>query len=348
MKRRVLCVFSLIFWLIILCTILSARVEQLMMPTVEVEELNMPLPETSISADALFYDELGMHLYKTAQGFGWDTGMRVYEYDGFILDDGRLSQLDYGWFILYATRDLRLGEEVLVREEPYLYMDDTWVAIYPNGVPAYSFASDTMTALAQTDTALLVSAPGADYPFMEGRARASIETEKSFDYYMQAPDSAVYSLNDLYRFMNSILLLALLISLILFSIAIWVRCCKLSRERKKNRRALVRNSILAALVVTGIVLVSQWINLPNSLLPKTRITDFSYYAAEFSALFSALHDLAGQGGAAAENAVRYAESHVILAGVVVLAGILLSVGKIIFGAWRDKIRSKPKPKHAAW
>ena len=52
MKRRVLCVFSLIFWLIILCTILSARVEQLMMPTVEVEELNMPLPETSISADA--------------------------------------------------------------------------------------------------------------------------------------------------------------------------------------------------------------------------------------------------------------------------------------------------------
>ena len=56
----------------------------------------------------------------------------------------------------------------------------------------------------------------------------------------------------------------------------------------------------------------------------------------------------GQGGAAAENAVRYAESHVILAGVVVLAGILLSVGKIIFGAWRDKIRSKPKPKHAAW
>ncbi|WP_417076476.1 hypothetical protein, partial [Hominenteromicrobium sp.] len=184
--------------------------------------------------------------------------------------------------------------------------------------------------------------------FMEGRARASVETEKSFDYYMQAPDSAVYSLNDLYRFMNSILLLALLISLILFSIAIWVRCCKLSRERKKNRWALVRNGFLAALVVTGIVLVSQWINLPNSLLPKTRITDFSYYAAEFSALFSALHDLAGQGGAAAENAVRYAESHVILAGVVVLAGILLSVGKIIFGAWRDKIRSKPKPKHAAW
>ena len=106
-----------------------------------------------------------------------------------------------------------------------------------------------------------------------------------------------------------------------------MRCCKLSRERKKNRRALVRNGFLAALVVTGIVLVSQWINLPNSLLPKTRITDFSYYAAEFSALFSALHDLAGQGGAAAENAVRYAESHVILAGVVVLTGILLSVGK---------------------
>ena len=96
----------------------------------------------------------------------------------------------------------------------------------------------------------------------------SIETEKSFDYYMQAPDSSVYSLNDLYRFMNSILLLALLISLILFSIAIWVRCCKLSRERKKNRWALVRNGFLAALVVTGIVLVSQWINLPNSLLPR--------------------------------------------------------------------------------
>ena len=61
MKRRALCVFSLLFWLLTVSTFVSARVERLMTPTVEVQEINAPLPGTTISADALFCDETGMH-----------------------------------------------------------------------------------------------------------------------------------------------------------------------------------------------------------------------------------------------------------------------------------------------
>ena len=79
MKRRALCVFSLLFWLLTVSTFVSARVERLMTPTVEIQEINAPLPGTTISADALFCDETGMHLYTTFEGFGWETGQRVYE-----------------------------------------------------------------------------------------------------------------------------------------------------------------------------------------------------------------------------------------------------------------------------
>lgn len=348
MKRRVLCVFSLIFWLIILCTLLSIRVEQLMKPTVEIREIDMPIPETSISADALFYDESGMHLYKVYQCYGWETGLRVSEYNNYVLQDDRVSNLESGWFVLYATHDLRPNDEVLIREEPYLYMDDIWVAIFPSGVPAYNLTAENIAVDIQTDTALLLSAPGADYPFMAGRARACLETEKSADYYMQAPESVVYSLNDLYRFINSALPLALLVSLILFSIAIWARCCSLSRRYQENSRALLINGILAALTLLGILLSLRFIDLPGSLLPSDSITNIPCYVAKFSELFSALRGLAQNGSAAADSALHFAESRLVLSGLVALSGAVLSAGKLIFGRKLDRLHSKAKPKHAAW
>ena len=148
--------------------------------------------------------------------------------------------------------------------------------------------------------------------------------------------------------MGNLLLAALLIAVLFFSVAVWARCCKLSRSAKKNRRPLLVNGILAAIVLGGILLILYAVDLPSSLLPRSRITDFAHYAAEFSALFAALHDLAQNGSAAAENAVRFAQNRMVLAGLIVLAGILVSAGKIIVGNRLDKIRSRPKPKHAAW
>lgn len=350
MKRRVVCAFSLLFWLILLCTVFSARVEQLMMPVVEIEEFGVSGPDVSISADALFYDESGAHLYGVSPGFGWESGMRVYEAsaDSYSLSGTRLWNLDMGRYVLYATRAPDLGGLVEIREEPFLYMDDTWVAVYPDGVTAYSLPRDNMSVSAQTDTALLIAAPGADYPFMADRARTSLEKNKDEAYYEEPPNCTVYSLNDLYRFADSLLLLAALAVAVLLSLAVWWRCCGLSRDRKKNRRALLLHIGLGALLLVCILLIAQLVDMPSSLLPKSRITDFGYYATTCSALFSALHALAAQGGAAAGEAVRYAESRVLLASLIVLAGALLSMGKIVLGGVRMRSRRKPKPRHAAW
>lgn len=350
MKRRVLCVFSLVFWVILVCTLISARVEQLMMPTVEVKEMEMDAPDLTISADALFHDDTGMHLYRVIRGYGWETGLRVYEVpdDEYTLFGDLLEVAGYSTYIMYTTHDPTLGAQVQIREEPPLFMDDTLVAVFPNGVPAYSVAKNGMYVETQTDTALLIAAPGADYPFMENLARTYLQTTKDESYYTQGPDSAFYSLNDLYWFMGNLLLAALLIAVLFFSVAVWARCCKLSRSAKKNRRPLLVNGILAAIVLGGILLILYAVDLPSSLLPRSRITDFAHYAAEFSALFAALHDLAQNGSAAAENAVRFAQNRMVLAGLIVLAGILVSAGKIIVGNRLDKIRSRPKPKHAAW
>ena len=83
-----------------------------------------------------------------------------------------------------------------IREEPYLFMDDALVAVYPGGVPAYSIAADGMFVETQTDTALLLAAPGTDYPFMENRVRLYLQAPKDPDYYTLGPDSSFYSLNE--------------------------------------------------------------------------------------------------------------------------------------------------------
>ena len=350
MKRRALCVFSLLFWLLTVSTFVSARVERLMTPMVEIQEINAPLPGTTISADALFCDETGMHLYTTFEGFGWETGQRVYEVPagGYTLMGERVEIKNAGGYILYAANTPEPGALVQIREEPYLFMDDALVAVYPGGVPAYSIAADGMFVETQTDTALLLAAPGADYPFMENRARLYLQAPKDPDYYTLGPDSSFYSLNDLYWFMSNLLLAALLLAVLFFSVAIWARCCKLSRDMKKNRRLLLVNGALAAAALAGIQLILYVVDLPSSLLPRSRITDFAHYAETFSALFSALRDLAQNGSAAAADAIRFAQGRMVLAGLIVLAGILISVGKIVFGSWLDKRRSRPKPRHAAW
>ena len=145
----------------------------------------------------------------------------------------RVEIKNAGGYILYAANTPEPGAQVQIREEPYLFMDDALVAVYPGGVPAYSIAADGMFVETQTDTALLLAAPGTDYPFMENRVRLYLQAPKDPDYYTLGRTARFTALNDLYWFMSNLLLAALLLAVLFFSVAIWARCCKLSRDMKE-------------------------------------------------------------------------------------------------------------------
>lgn len=86
MKRKVVCVGILVFWGIVVCTILSVRIEEQM--TIQAvkaeakeEKIEPGYSRLTIPADALIQDENGTHLYYAETGDGWEEGNRVVERD---------------------------------------------------------------------------------------------------------------------------------------------------------------------------------------------------------------------------------------------------------------------------
>ena len=348
MKRRVICIFTLVFWLIALSTFLSIRIEQWMTPTISSVDAEEAGPDTySIPADALGYDDMGMHLYRTREGSGWEKGRRVYEVDmSQYWVAGDSIEMEYaGTYIRYATRALRAGE-VVATPEAFQVANDRWVAIYPEGIPAYTLTKDTMAVETQTDTAMLVTAQDANVPFMEDRAREWIGTEKDEWYYFQAPTSTVYSLNDLEQFMNCMLLLGVLAAGILLTVILWGWSFWLSRDYKQHKKWLLINSGTALGILALVPLLLHFISIPNSLLPQYHITNFAHYAAEFGELFATLDKLAAAGSKIAAQAIRYAEGRVIGFFVILAFGVVLGAAAI--AAEIFCIRKAKKSERAVW
>lgn len=348
MKRRVICIFMLVFWMITMATFLSIRIEKWMMPTITYIETEPRAEPAEIPADSLFYDDMGIHIYRTRQGQGWEPGLRVWEVSSsdYYVQDGKVRfDQGGGTFICYATRTLRVGEEVQ-ESEPFVNADDQWIGIYPGGVPEYELKSDDITVESSMDNALLLNAAKANVPFMEDRARASVVVEKEDYEWYEPPTSTFYSLNDLRQFMDSMVLLGILAAGMLFTVILWAWSFWLSRDYRKNAKLLLINGGAAAVLLALSPLLLHFINIPNSMLPQYHITEFSHYAEVFGELFGVLRDFAANGSAAAESALRYAESSTTWFFVILAVGIVLGIAVIIAETILGKERKKGR--HAAW
>lgn len=353
MKRRVICIFTLIFWMIALSTFLSIRIEKWMTPvisTVEAEEAGKDAAGNStytIPADALIYDDMGMHLYRTREGSGWERGRRVYEVDmSQYWVEGDSLKMDYsGTYIRYATRTLRVGEEVRLPESVFLTEDDNWIAVFPEGIPEYELKDDKMSVETKTETSMIVCAPEAAAPFMEDRARSTVIVEKEdFEWY-EPHTSSFYSLGDLKAFMKNIVLLGVLAAMMFFTIILWAWSFLLSRDYMKNKKLLTINGGTAAGLLALSPLLLHFIDLPASLLPQYHITDFPHYSRVFGKLFEELNRLTDAGSEIAAAAIRQAEWSLMLFFIILTLGIVCGIAwilaEIAFG------KGKRKGKHLA-
>lgn len=290
MKRRVLCIFVLILWGLVFCTMLSVRIEQLMIPEVVLTQADESEPSPHIALDSLFFDDTGMHLYRPREGTGWETGTRIYEEDinNYSVGAEQLDLKFFGSYVRYASKPLRSGDEISVKSD-LENKDDTWLAIFPEGIPQLS---DTLTPTAKAENTLLFNVTDTPQPFMTDRAKSTIlpVTELANEN-----AGSFYSLSDVKSFLSQLPLLAALLALSLFVLILWIYSFILSRKAKENRAKLLIHGVLGILALLAVPLILQHIALPSSLLPQYRITDIAYYSKEFTSIFRNLAALSESG-----------------------------------------------------
>lgn len=230
------------------------------------------------------------------------------------------NQLDlkfFGSYVRYASKPLRSGDEISIKSD-LENRDDTWLAIFPEGVPQLSGA---LTPTAEAENAWLFNVTGTPQPFMADRAKSTIlpVTELANEN-----AGSFYSLSDVKSFLSQMPLLAALLSLSLFVLILWVYSFVLSRRAKENRAKLIFHGVLGVLALLAVPLILLHIALPSSLLPQYRITDAAYYMREFGEIFSALNILAKSSRESTEL-LQYAGRMQAMTLVIVGFGIFLGV-----------------------
>ena len=334
MKRKVLCVFSLVAWVLVVCTLLSPKIKEQMTAQVATVSSNQFGPNR-LSIEAISYDETGCHLFEMAEGTGWEIGLRAREVSDqsySIIDDEEsdtqqvsASASYNAKLIQFSSRALKEGE-LVEQVNGQETADDTYLALFPEAVPESDRLPNSFKLESRTDTALLLSVPNAAQPFMETRARSQLYQVAELRPYihpMTATETRVYSLLAVEQFMENVPRLALLLVMLLFPVVLWAGSCVLSRKWNGNKGLICINLAVAAMDAACIPQVLATIDLPSSLLPVDMIFDFGHYISEFRQMFDTLKTF--EGNQIALTILQVAENARHMAAFILLFGILLAI-----------------------
>ena len=347
MKKNILCIFALILWVLIVCTILSARIETLM--TAEVTTCRPANYSTPVilPIDVLFYDNEQVSMYAVTMGSGWESGRRAVELSSqnFSVNDQRnyaATASYYERYIVYSSKPLRSGDLVNLQSKVSL-ADDCYLILYPDGAPPLKPSRQGLTLEAQNHDTLLMSAKQVRQPFMEKQVKNRVSAVENLTEYdgtieLNGAKKRIFSLSDVDQFLNSLPLLAVLLDAILISVILWIYSCFLIQNIQKNQRQLSTNSIAFILLTIGILFITDAIHLPASLLPRTHIFEWPHYAEEFTQIFDALNRLQSL-PYTAQMLISSTNQRLFAAVGIFFAGLLCPVMKIIiecYTAHRNK------------
>lgn len=296
MKKTVLCIFSLAIYLLIFCTFVSQKIEVEMLTEVKVKTIKGSLMwgQNIVLNTGVLFREAGDQLFELQEGTGWESGLRVREIseNDYWIEEGNgrefvsmIGGKDHT-FILSASRLPQDGELVKIFEK-MTTVEDTFLAVYPFGLPEYETLPNNVTLAAQSDTALLLSMGKAEEPFMEHGVKGGILAPLKDDWAWR-----VFSLRAVEDFLGQLPVLAVLLLILLIPGILWAVSCILLR---RSKTCLLINAAIALILLCCLPFVLQAIDLPASLLPVDNILDFSHYSGEFSMILDSLKTLGGAG-----------------------------------------------------
>lgn len=334
MKRKVVCIFVLVFWALMVCTILSAGIEQQMTAQVTTITMSDLSDMRKLPLDALFYDEDGMHLYEVVKGSGWESGNRVQEIapelywieeDGIVVTNGS----EYG-YIQYASKPIASGDLVQIVHQ-YAGQEGSYLIVGASGTGADMAGTEAgiagmeagiaetgvsaklwkdVSVAEQNEKALLLSMAGQQ-PYMEAQVRSALAIPEG---------NTIYSLGDVRAFFGNIPLIAVLLALMIVSVTIWGYSCILSRKLKENKLLVAGNLVIGAILLEIFHRVTQAVQFPSSLLPGQNILELEYYRSEFSEISGILKDFSN---IAAKETMEVFQRNMMLAGGIILFGMVV-------------------------
>ena len=333
MKKQALCFGSLILYILIACTIVSAWIEATMMTQVEQGPVNTKAAHEAVTRElplrSRFAEQEGLHLYEIYDGTGWESGKRIREVSGWSLTGECVSISGFPdtAYVFSATRQPRAGEKVSLLESQERG-DDTYLLIFGGELPKDAQLPLEAVGFEAKGNAALMEMRSFPVPFMEQRAKTASE--------LTVFAERIFSLGDTEQFLNQLPRIAggaaVLLAGLVFLIAAW----------RMPKAGLLRcvNGALAALCLCLLPGTLSKILLPGSLLPEENIFALSHYRTALDTVFNGLAAFPDAFLALAQvrDTAFSASGRVLLLGAGVAAGILLLECGL---QWAQKCRKRP-------
>ena len=358
MKRKVLCVFSLIAYLLIFCTLFAPMAEREMAVQVELKHLTGSKnynPQLGAYC-SLWWEEEG--LFQVVDGKGWSVGKRaalvapiyysvIKDFYGTPVSITMHPGTEY-YIILSASRAPHDGDLV----EPVETVDsvgEKLVLYFPEGGSVLDLQSN-FTVLKTGEQGVLLDTKRTKLPFFEHRMYQSLIGRVSYggDLFVEDPADAkalmedislenfrIYSLTDAQSFLEQLPLLASMIALLLTGVVLWGGTWWLSR-REGKKAPIFGNIALLLLTLAAMLPITKAIDLPASFMPTYSILDVGHYVKEFQNLFTAMASYGDTALSAAFTRQLYFCGGLLLAAVVLPLALVFLESRI--GASRNRKR----------
>ena len=277
MKKFVIYLFSFIAIILVLCTVTSVFVEELMTPRVQTTSASESKEEQYqmlISMDAVKFTDEGSVFYRIESGTGWDEGDFVTFDQANILgvEDGKYlcNAQSYTKYVLYSSKPIYEGQEVYRMTDTKTHEADILVQIDSDEFLADAFEGETY--------ALVENFGGGSILIRDPSAREYFFGEKVASYFAQFGITVEDSvrLEDFSQFMKNMPLVAALFLCIGIMLIFWAIMLRGIYSHKNLRSIVGAGGMIAFFAIYW--LIAKSIELPSALLPERTILDFGHYA----------------------------------------------------------------------
>ena len=299
MKRKVLCIFSLIAYLLLFCTCVSPAIQREMTILTDVKIIKR---NTKVNGYVPAYAGTWggeQRLYQIVEGSGWNTGNRVaeipkkyYQDNGVRIDDTVLIPstriiLHPGTpytVIISASRTPQEGDLVEIAQDK-TRSGEKLILYFPEGYTPITQLSNNFTILQEGEHGMLLDTRNLITPFFEHR------TMESFKDLLQAEGMRIYSYSDALSFLWQMPLLALAGGLLLAGGVLWGGACRMTNNTRRIGPVVGISALAISAILLLIFGITWGIDLPASLIPSENIFQISHYVSEFSNMFTAVDDI---------------------------------------------------------
>lgn len=293
MKRKAICIFLLIAYVLLFCTCLAPMVEREMATLAEVKHVKKNTKSnTQLPLYTYKWGETE-GLFQIKEGSGWNTGARVeeipriyYNAPNSFYSKVSLHPENYD-VILSASRVPKVGdrvEPVKPEESP----NEKLIVYCPEGYEEIVDRQDKFTVLGYGEKGILLNTTGIKKPYFEHFTVFSLQNR------LKAENYRVYSYSDAQDLLKALPLVAVFGSVLLFAVVVWAGTCSMTKK-EQPWWLLPGNIAILGLSLLGVWLLGKAVDLPASLMPPQSILDFAHYRAEYETMFAALNEVGDKG-----------------------------------------------------